>query len=194
MDAKAASEGSFTTKVITSPNQDWIPEHPIERSVIRTYANGLWGFHEYSRWPQPITPNMYHIACIPRPRSDEHLPSILWLELRPDSDWVGSPSSALRGVGFLKEHIRDALSFAACQAIERSDTLVGGPDHLRTYGQDLRLVLRQCLDSVRRLPAPAGVAIALGAHIQRLSLELLGIYTYLREVLPRMQDGGDHVS
>lgn len=192
MHAKVASQGSFTTRIITSPNQDWIPEHPIERTVIRTYANGLWGYHEYSRWAQPLTPNMYHVACIPRPHSASEVPSILWVVLRHETDWLASSTSALKGVGFLKDHIREPLRSAASQAIAAFDTVMGGPDHLRAYGQELRLVLRQCVDSIQRLPTPPGVAIALGAHIQRLSLELFGIRMYLREVLPRMLDGGDH--
>ncbi|TFK87313.1 hypothetical protein K466DRAFT_491098 [Polyporus arcularius HHB13444] len=191
-DAKAASDGGFSSKIITTPNQDWIPEHPIERTVIKTYANGLWGYHEYSRWPQPLTPNMYHVAFIPRPRSVEILPAIVWLSLSPESDWEPAPGAGMRGVGFLKPSIRDELSIAAATVISRYDMLVGGPDHLRAYGQELRVVLKHCVSSVHRLPTPAGVAIALGAHVQRLSLELAGICTYLREVLPRMQSGSDH--
>ncbi|KAI0691933.1 hypothetical protein C8T65DRAFT_711463 [Cerioporus squamosus] len=160
--------------VITSPNQDWVLEHPIERNVIRTYANGLWGYHEYAQWPQPLTPNMYHVACIPRPRTVDALPPIVWVTLQRESDWAPSREAALHAVGFLKEHIRDALSFAASQAIDRFDSFVGRPDHLRSYGQEIRLLLRKCLDTMRRLPTPASVAIALGAHVQRLSLELDG--------------------
>ena len=179
------------SKVITSPNQDWVPEHPVERSVIRTYINGLWGFHEYSRWPQPLTDNMWHVACIPVAGSIDVLPQVAWLTLSPDRDWVADDGCSVKGVGFLKRSIRRDLSQCAEQAIHVFDTCFGGPEHHRAYGQELRIVLCNCVDNMNRMPARPAIAVALGAHIQRLSLELVGLQTYLREVFPRIVSQGD---
>ena len=181
----------FMSKVITSPNQDWVPEHPVERSVIRTYVNGLWGFHEYSRWPQPLTDNMWHVACIPVPGSMDVLPEVAWLTLSPDRDWVADDGCSVKGVGSLKRSIRKDLSQCAEQAIHVFDTCFGGPEHQRAYGQELRIVLRNCVDTMNRMPARPAIAVALGAHVQRLSLELVGLQTYLREVFPRIVSQGD---
>ena len=181
----------FMSKVLTSPNQDWVPEHPVERSVIRTYINGLWGFHEYSRWPQPLTDNMWHVACIPVAGRIDLLPEVAWLTLSPHQDWLADDRCSVKGVGFLKRSIRNDLTQCAEQAIHVYDTCFSGPEHQRAYGQELRVVLRNCVDTMNRMPARPAIAIALGAHIQRLSLELVGLQTYLREVFPRILSQGD---
>lgn len=61
-DGKVASLAGFQSLVITSPNQDYVPEYPVERRIVKTYSDGLWGVNEYSRWPQEITTGMWHIA------------------------------------------------------------------------------------------------------------------------------------
>ncbi|KAH9910189.1 uncharacterized protein BXZ73DRAFT_93958 [Epithele typhae] len=119
-------------------SSDWIPTHPVECKVVRTYQDGLWGEHEYSRWPQPIIRGMWHVACIPSLRHPHPLmPPILWSLLMPSRDWVEDGT------------------------------------------------VDQCLDRMNRLPSYAPVAVAVGAHLQHVGLELLGLRTYLtRDLLP----------
>ncbi|KAH9910550.1 uncharacterized protein BXZ73DRAFT_93670 [Epithele typhae] len=168
--------------VLTSPNQDWIPSHPVERTVVRTYQDGLWGEHEYSRWPQPLIRNMWHIACIPSP-------AILNLASLRYSGWLCSPRAI--GLGFLDPELRRNLTRGAQFATAAFQQLRDLTPHLRSYGDQLCLVIAQCLDRMNRLPSFASVAVAVGAHLQRVALELLGLRTYLHDVLPRIDSTED---
>ncbi|KAH9936722.1 uncharacterized protein BXZ73DRAFT_89287 [Epithele typhae] len=167
---------------MTSPNQDWIPAHPVERAIIRTYTDGLWGELEYSRWPQPMIRNMWHIACIPSP-------------LRPPPDspphWREDPSVGVPGLGLLEHGLRQQLREAACFAFTRYQSIVGVPPHRLAYGDQLCVVIRQCVERMNRLPSYAPVAVAVGAHIQRVALELMGLHMYLTTVLLRMDSPND---
>ena len=131
--------------VLTSPNQDWVPDHPVERRVIRTYQDGLWGVLEYSRWPQPFIRNMWHIPCIPSPLDNSSdIPTILRYCMRADIDWAEEPAVGYPGLGFVKSHLRDQLRRAAQGAARRFRGVHNVPDHRRVYGESLVLVVRQC--------------------------------------------------
>ncbi|KAI0711728.1 hypothetical protein C8Q76DRAFT_623299, partial [Earliella scabrosa] len=177
---------------ITSPNQDWVPAPPSLSGAITTYTDGSWGVHEYSRWPQLLTRNMWHVACIPRCEQGNTVPSVLWLRLHPDRDWVEDTSTGLIGMGSLTPTLREELHSAAYSIITRVTSITGVPDHRLAFLRELCLVLQQCVERMKRLPSPAAVAIALAAHIQRLCLELMGLETYLKIVLPRLECGADH--
>ncbi|KAI0710774.1 hypothetical protein C8Q76DRAFT_624266, partial [Earliella scabrosa] len=177
---------------ITSPNQDWVPAPPSLSGPIKTYTDGSWGLHEYSRWPQLLTRNMWHVACIPRCEHGNALPSVLWLQLLADRHWVEDSSSGLIGMGSLTPTLRDQLHTAAYSIISRVTSIAGVPDHRLAFLRELCLVLQQCVERMKRLPSPAAVAIALAAHVQRLCLELLGLETYLKIVLPRLECGADY--
>ncbi|KAH9912987.1 uncharacterized protein BXZ73DRAFT_55771 [Epithele typhae] len=178
--------------VMTSPNQDWIPAHPVERAIIRTYTDGLWGELEYSRWPQPMIRNMWHIACIPSPlRPPPDSPPVLWTTLAPSQHWREDPSVGVPGLGFLEHGLRQQLREAACFAFTRYQSIVGVPPHRLAYGDQLCVVIRQCVERMNRLPSYAPVAVAVGAHIQRVALELMGLHMYLTTVLSRMDSPND---
>ncbi|KAH9910924.1 uncharacterized protein BXZ73DRAFT_93508 [Epithele typhae] len=179
--------------VVTSPNQDWIPTHPVERKVVRTYQDGLWGEHEYSRWPQPIIRGMWHVACIPSLRHPHPLmPPILWSLLMPSRDWVEDGTVGVPGLGFLKADVRNDLTNGARYATDAFQQVSGLTPERRAYGDQLCLVVSQCLDRMNRLPSYAPVAVAVGAHLQRVGLELLGLRTYLTVLLPRLDSAEDY--
>ncbi|KAH9911620.1 uncharacterized protein BXZ73DRAFT_93349 [Epithele typhae] len=93
---------------MTSPNQDWIPAHPVERPVVRTYTDGLWGEHEYSRGLSPCR------------HSAPHVPAVLWSILEESS--VGVP-----GLGYLKHDLRSHLENAGRHAIGAFSSLQNIP-------------------------------------------------------------------
>ncbi|RPD67628.1 hypothetical protein L226DRAFT_443293, partial [Lentinus tigrinus ALCF2SS1-7] len=176
-EAKVASHGDFDRMVITSPNMDYIPAYPVDRQVIETYTDGLWGAHEYSRLPQRLLPGRWHVACIPASASPPEVPSVLWLALRPDQDWRQDPGIGFNGLGYIFDETRAALEAAADYAIRRFDAM-SAPVNVRDYGKMLVLILRQVVDRMRHLPAAPSVSIAVAAHVQRVCLELAGLKTY----------------
>ncbi|KAI0683489.1 hypothetical protein C8Q76DRAFT_804133 [Earliella scabrosa] len=190
-DARVASHGVFSQFVLTSPNTDYVPEYPVERHIVQTFADGRWGLHEYSRWPQAHMDAMTHVACIPRGPHSPALPDVLWETLRPDVHWAEDQAVAVRGLGYIVPSTRDALLGAAKHAIHRFDALSPGRSGLRRRGYLLVLLLRQVMDRMVCLPTVASRAIAVAAHIQRLCLELAGLCTYMDVILPRLQATSD---
>ncbi|KAI0705710.1 hypothetical protein C8Q76DRAFT_771335 [Earliella scabrosa] len=172
---------------VTPPNQHWVPVWPREPQVLRTYTDGTWGLHEYSRWPQTVIPNMWHVA-------DDDLPDVLWISLCPSRDWIEDRFCGLIGHGFLVESIRSDLHRAAEDIIARARAITGVSPRRMAFVRELILVLQQCVERMRRLPSLPVMAVAVGAHIQRLSLELLGLERYLLIVLPRLESGRDYSS
>ncbi|KAI0644779.1 hypothetical protein C8Q79DRAFT_911688 [Trametes meyenii] len=178
--------------VITSPNQVYVPEYPRQCNVIRTFSDRLWGVHEYSRWPQELVPNMWHIACIPRRRGLSDLPDILWRNLRPEEDWQEDCRGGVHSLGYLTMPIVEGLAFAADTAISGFHAISGLSQSRRALGQQLCLLLRQCVERMRRLPARPAVAVAVAAHVQRLTLELAGLKLYLEVVAARIDSPQDY--
>ncbi|KAI0648455.1 hypothetical protein C8Q79DRAFT_999793 [Trametes meyenii] len=179
--------------VITSPNQEYVyvPEYPRQRNVIHTFSDGLWGVHEYSRWPQELIPNMWHIACIPRRRGFPGLPDILWRNLRPEEDWQEDRRGGVHSLGYLSTLIVEGLACAAEATISGFRSILGLTSARRALGDQLCLLLRQCIERMCCLPARPAIAVAVAAHVQRLSLELAGLKLYLGVVAARIDSPQD---
>lgn len=185
-DGKVASHAGFQSLVITSPNQDYVPEYPTERRIIKTYSDGLWGVREYSRWPQELVTGMWHIACIPiRGKCD--LPVVLWRNLRPEEDWYEDRRAGVLSLGYLHRPIVEELNTAVELVVAAFRSIPGLSGERRVLGDQLCLMLRQCAGRMTRLPSRPGIAVAVGAHVQRLCLELAGLRTYLQVVAPRIE-------
>lgn len=140
------SQSALTTTVITSPNQAWVPQYPVERTVITTYQDGRWGLHEYSHWPQFQVSNMWHVACIPAAGRGDTVPPILWVTLGAEQDWSEDPATGVPGLGYLKKHIRDELTLAAQISMSRFRSLINVLPRRLVFGEELCLVLQQCVD------------------------------------------------
>ncbi|KAI0640542.1 hypothetical protein C8Q79DRAFT_443259 [Trametes meyenii] len=185
--------GQFSTMCITSPNQVSIPEFPVERGLIKTYADGRWGVHEYSRWPQVLTDGAWHFVCIPR--RDEALSSgmreVLWRTLHVQ-DWQADPWTGAVGLGFLKRALVNDLASAAEEAIMVYMQLKNIPHRRLVYGSHLVIVLRQTIEWMKMLPSSAGIAVVVAAHVQRLALELHGLCTYFQVLCPRLESTQDY--
>ncbi|OJT03263.1 hypothetical protein TRAPUB_6130 [Trametes pubescens] len=171
---------------------DFVPQYPVERSIIETFANGRWGVHEYSRWPQLLLPEMMHVACIPRQQMSDHIRQVLWEDLRPDVHWTEDPETGVKGLGFLTKDIRNALVDAAELILAATEAYCTGTEPIRAHGRFLRMLLRQVVDRMNRLPSTSGIAVAVGAHVQRLGLELEGILGYINTFEPRLNDAADY--
>ncbi|KAI0351071.1 hypothetical protein OH77DRAFT_1524434 [Trametes cingulata] len=196
-EGKVAAQGTFTTMVLTSPNADYVPEYPVERGVVRMYANGRWGLREYSRWPQMLIDEMLHVACIPREPTVE-CDEVLWEELSSETCWEEDLDIGISGIGFIAPRLRTPLvreaihwlvSFRACALIQTP-----GCEAYLKHGHRTAMVLEQALDRMRSVPTTPGLAIAVASHVQRLSLELAGLITYLKVVHPRIRSTEDYSS
>ncbi len=177
--------------VITSPNCGYIPEWPVESSVVQTYANGRWGIHEYSLVPQDLCRGMWHVACIPASPSPPHLPPILWEPLSRELNWHEDLTIGINGLGFVNLETRRALAESAKLGIRAFEDLTM-PEHVREYGIFLCMMLRQLLSHMRNLPGVANVSIAVAARIQRITLELAGLITYMEVVMPHLESSQDY--
>lgn len=183
---KVAARGRFHQMVITSPNMPYIPEWPVESSVIETYDDGRWGSHEYSLSPQDLCRGMWHVACIPTCPSPPNLPPVLWEPLAPQTHWSEDSSIGISQLGYINTETVQGL-VAAAKAAKRPFEAMRLPDHVLEYVRFLCMILRQVVSRMRNLPAVAGVAIAVAAHVQRICLELAGLKTYLEILVPRME-------
>ncbi|KAI0348968.1 hypothetical protein OH77DRAFT_1363541, partial [Trametes cingulata] len=166
---------------------DYVPELPVEREVVKTYADGRWGLREYSRWPQMLVNDMWHIACIPTTPSPS-VPEVLWRTLCP-TDWEADRLTGVADLGYIKDDIRTKLSEAAKLARAKWDVLAVGSDHqaYREHGDTLLLILRLAVERMEKLPSQRGIAIAVAAHVQRVCLEIAGLCTYLDVVVARLE-------
>ncbi|KAI0643899.1 hypothetical protein C8Q79DRAFT_1002435 [Trametes meyenii] len=150
--------------IVTSPNQEYVPQYPRQCDVIRMFSDGLWGIHEYTRWPQELVLNMWHIACIP-----------------PEEDWQEDRRGGVRTLGYLRMPIVEELASVAEMAIAGFRAIPGLTHSRRALGDQLCLLLHQ----------PA-IAVVVGAHVQRLSLELAGLKLYLGVIAARIDSPQDY--
>ncbi len=177
--------------VITSPNMDYVPEWPIERSTVETYSDGRWGIRKYSLLPQDLCHGMWHTSCIPAHPDLANLPSVLRETLQRGSHWEEDTSFGMNGLGYINLETRVRLTDGANLCISRWEKMKV-PHHVQEYGAFLVMILRQVLSRMRNLPAVTNVAIAVAAHVQRVSLELAGLRTYMETVVPRLESSKDY--
>ncbi|KAI9062144.1 hypothetical protein FKP32DRAFT_1574511 [Trametes sanguinea] len=178
--------------VFTTPNQDWVLEFAIAHGEITTYADGRWGRHEYSRWPQAYARDCFHVACIPRNASLDGPSAFTFRTFGPE-DWQVE-HCGVRNVGFLKPEVLKPLELEATKAIQRLNSCRRDRREWNEVGRFLIVCLCQTLDRVRVLPAPQGVMISLAAHVQRLTLEVYGLRNLLDVMLQRLESQRDFSS
>ncbi|KAI9067996.1 hypothetical protein FKP32DRAFT_1609133 [Trametes sanguinea] len=182
-------EGFTKGSVFTTPNQQWVPEFAIAHSEITTYADGHWGRHEYSRWPQAYARDCFHVACIPRNPSLDGPSAFSFRTFRPE-DWKVE-DCGIRNVGFLKPKVLKPLELEAPKAIQCLMSCHRNWKEWNGVGQFLTVCLRHTLDRVRVLPAPQSVTISLAAHVQRLTY---GLRNLLNVVLGHLESQHDFTS
>ena len=185
-------QGWNTDFVVTTPNAKWVPEIAVAHSEITTFADGRWGRHEYSQWPQQFARDAFHIHCIPaKPRSGGP-GDVLWRTLSMN-DWNPDDCGVV-GVGFLDRELEKQLAGEASDAVQQfRDNRLDHKDHQgwNDIGDFLVVCLQHTLDRLRCLPALPGVIISLAAHVQRLTLELFGLVEWLSKVFERIKSRKD---
>lgn len=187
--ALVASQAGFDRMVITSPNCLWIPEYPRETTVIETFMDGHWGIHEYSLHPQDLCRGWWHLACIPMQHA---VPSIVLAEvLDRNADWEPEGGLGFDGLGNITLERQVDLMVAAKDTISACEKLKV-PATVRKYTRFLSTILQTFVDRMRHLPASPTVAISVAAHIQRLTLELVGLKNYMQFVVPRLESNRDY--
>ncbi|PIL28223.1 hypothetical protein GSI_09635 [Ganoderma sinense ZZ0214-1] len=186
------AQGWDSNIVVTSPNADWVPEFAVAHSEITTFADGRWGRHEYSRWPQEFARETFHVHCIPsKPRPDGPR-EILWRTL-DRTDWKPD-DCGIPGVGFLDKQLQDDLlqeveSVISCYFRCNDGSAGAGWNKIGVF---LTVCLQHTVDRLRSIPAVPGVIISLAAHVQRLTLELSGLIEWLKEVSKRVASVDDY--
>lgn len=201
-DALVASRWSMhEAAVVTSANQNWIPEFPKPKAgVITSCTDGRWGWQEYSRWPQFYDQNIPHHCCIPRQRrrgakfdpGEIRAGDILFHDFT-DSDWHQDLSTSVLGMGWISSALRDELAKEAERIINCFDK--AGEEkwkNKKALGYNLCSILRQAIDRLCNLPAQRMHSIALAAHVQRMSLEIAGYANYIAVIAPRILNPDFH--
>ncbi|KAI1788282.1 hypothetical protein LXA43DRAFT_974922 [Ganoderma leucocontextum] len=181
------AQGWESNIVVTTPNATWIPEFAVAHSEIDTFADGRWGRHEYSRWPQQFARDVFHIHCIPTKPRPKGPRKILWHTLSP-ADWKPD-DCGVPGLGFLDKQLQMELVNEANDTVSRFHECLDGNAHKGwdDLGCFLVTCLYQTMDRLRAIPALPGVIVSLAAHVQRLTLELSGLIEWLKVVFVRVK-------
>ncbi|TFK78069.1 hypothetical protein K466DRAFT_443812, partial [Polyporus arcularius HHB13444] len=187
-----AAPGFSAKSTFTTPNADYVPKFAVAHSEITTFADGRWGYHEYSRWPQQFSRDDIHLVCIPRqPGRDWRGPAaILWRTFLV-SDWKLA-ECGVPGVGRLKPDLAAQLDAAARAAFAEYDLIEEVPPECQRTARFLMLCVRHTLDRLRGSPAAPTIIISLAAHVQRLVLEFWGLLNWIRDVRDVVKNGEDY--
>jgi hypothetical protein len=99
LDGKVAA--IFIDWVVTSPNQDFVPEFKLGHTQVYLRADGRYGQDDATLWPQPYHDKYPHLTAIPRKPTDAHtnLNVMWWTPSR--SSWRQSKQATIVGVGQL---------------------------------------------------------------------------------------------
>jgi len=99
LDAKVAA--FIGDSVVTSPNEDYIPEVPTGTAEVQLRADLRFGPDDASLWPQPYLENYPFLPLIPRkPNNPENYKMIMWW-LPGAEEFRASEGLHVGGVGFI---------------------------------------------------------------------------------------------
>ncbi|GBE89476.1 hypothetical protein SCP_1601380 [Sparassis crispa] len=112
---------------------------------------------------------------------------VLWDKIRL-WEWEVDSTCGVPDLGFLMEEKFNVLAEAALRVMDNFARQLGRATSEKTKpGQQLILMLGQCLDCLHLLPMTCTHAIVLGAHVQRLTLELWGFVNYYTVIVGRLE-------
>ncbi|GBE80380.1 hypothetical protein SCP_0300950 [Sparassis crispa] len=175
--------------VIITPNASYIPKFPaVLNGQMATQHDGRWGPQEYLRWPQMFDQKVIHHMCIPGMAAVlEADAMVLWDKIRL-WEWEVDSTCSVPDLGFLTEEKFNALAEAALRVMDNFTRQLGrATSEKMKPGQQLILMLGQCLDRLHLLPMTCTHVIALGAHMQHLTLKLWGFVNYYNVVVGRLE-------
>ena len=183
--------------VVTTPNAKWMPEFPVASpGRICTRIDGRWGPQEYSLWPQLYHSRVLHHACIPTKgaRIDciDYMVDDLWDPVA-ENEWAPDSACGVPDLGFLSKPCIASLRTTARHVIfHYKQAGQGRREDQKQYGYQLCTTIEQALDRLVILPTWRMHAIALAAHIRRLSLELCGLILLFNIIQRRANDASFH--
>jgi hypothetical protein len=107
LDAKVAA--FIGDSVVTSPNEDYVPEVPTGTAEVQLRADLRFGPDDASLWPQPFLENYPFLPLIPRkPRDPQNYKVIMWWLPRRD-EFGASEGLHVGGVGLIRGENFDKL-------------------------------------------------------------------------------------
>lgn len=184
--------------LITSPNMNWVPEYPyIEHNTIIVRSDGRWGIAEYSRWPQVYSDVIPHHACIPsEPKGSRPHPYYTEYQVRePDRsvfdkftvfDWTERPECGVAGMGYANRELLNRLVTYAFALYEDTTALKISALSLQ---KQLGAHIRQLIERLRHIPMVFQQTLVTFSHLQRLTLELHGLFNYYKAYAPAYESG-----
>ncbi|KAH9932515.1 uncharacterized protein B0H18DRAFT_871109, partial [Fomitopsis serialis] len=179
--------------VVTTPNATWMPEFPVASpGEICTRVDGRWGPQEYSLWPQLYHKRVLHHACIPvqggRLDGLNFLAEDLYDPV-PWNEWKPCRECGVPDLGFLEPSTVMLLKGVASHiGVTYHMSTISKHEEHQKFGKHLIATINQALDQLSILPMIQAHAIALAAHVKRLSLELCGLIVLSEIVQPRALD------
>ncbi|KAH9835530.1 uncharacterized protein C8Q71DRAFT_709339 [Rhodofomes roseus] len=204
-DAVVAADADDHVNIITSPTESWIPEFPIiTNREITTYADGLWGPQEYTRWPQIFSESIFHHACIPLKGSPDApadsvydgFGSFFFTDTALNFDDIydcETPGFGRMDTKVLTE-LKAQAELAICK-LRAAEAAVNPHTHNRhvyppplfsSLGNNLKILLRNAVDRLQYLPCTRAHVLVTGRMAHRLILEIYGLSIYRTVVVHRL--------
>ncbi len=181
---------------VTSPNMRYVLDLPrIGSNPVAVCADGRWGIFEYSRWPQEYHDRTAHHMCIPlepkQQRKHQYYqdsgidePNTWFFYQFSHTDWAENPECKVPGYGLVKADVLKPLGSAAYDICKLASTCEL-PDNAKQLLRQLGLSMRQLLERLRGVPTTRQHTLVAYTHLQRLSLEVFGLFIYYRTYVHR---------
>lgn len=189
--------------IISSPNMSYIPEFPeLEEVGIYLRGGGFYGPQEFARWPQIFTQSLSHYSVIPaKPSHDtaHFYDSVLFRDFT-SQDWdpvvpVSKPLANTGDIwtviefagGFIRRDLwrllNDALELAIRTCLSGHENDDSKPYALARALQNLG---RSAMKRLEDAPDCASQVIFAIRDVQRIALELHGIYEWMTVIRSRL--------
>ncbi|KAL5532866.1 hypothetical protein ACEPAF_4640 [Sanghuangporus sanghuang] len=206
---------NYSNYIVVTPNAEWIPEYPLlgEYGIVK-HDDGFWGGHEYTLWPQFYCQNFSHHACIPSIRDNHTGRSV---ERNSTKHWQIHFYDPVQGKDFVTcpdDYDRNnGISFGSftetvMAELDKAFWIVAGMTEKvgRERGKeqtdgDSKKVYQRCirtyklsLQRMESLRMSWREALSAWRDAQRALLELHGLHTFLKEVVPRIDSDIDFSS
>jgi hypothetical protein len=183
--------------IVTSPNMDFIPALRYDLSDVWIRADGRYGVHDFTLYPQWYFEGTYYLPFIPRkPPADvlkDHEYALAWYDPRPeDFRLEGRGEGGEVEVGRFRQDLVDAFLVMRKKLSEKVDDLAhelkpqpGELNEMR-HSQRGMIFASVILDCA---PQNKIMTLLTATSFQRHFLETLACYTYFKDFVPRKFTG-----
>jgi hypothetical protein len=173
---------------VTSLNEDFIPEPPLNSRQVFMRADSLYGDDDPLCWPQPYNPFFCHHAAIPL-RNSLPAHSIMWWEpTRDQFAQLDDPTAPIQGLGKLSEAKLQELKHSASVLFPRMQAYISNQPVARTppiLGPMVKMIEHGLarLESVHTNFRQMAVGVR---DVQRCWLDVTAMLDYMQIYKPRM--------